>query len=100
MYPLNEPVDGWAVPLTANCKCTFLLSSFKTSNKLIVSVVIDWKLFDDDWKEEFLKTIDSIHGINGEELYVKSKAYHLIGLPFYNSNHEGRFKEKFENILT
>ena len=57
-------------------------------------------LFNDDWKEEFLKTIDSIHGINGQELYVKKKAYHLIGLPFYNSEHEGRFKEKFENIIS
>ena len=81
----------------------------KLSDELFYIVFIEPKgmkkdehksLFNDDWKEEFLKTIDSIHGIKGQELYVKRKAYHLIGLPFYNSNHKEKFKEKFENILT
>ena len=56
-------------------------------------------LFDDQWKEEFLIAIDSLHGLSGEKLKVENTKYNLIGLPFYNSKQEEVFTGSFEKIL-
>ena len=56
--------------------------------------------WDDQWKEEFLEAIDSLHGLNGEKLKVENTKYHLIGLPFYNSKSDEKFRNKFEELFS
>tara|TARA_B100000927_G_scaffold291386_1_gene293325 strand:+ start:3681 stop:6449 length:2769 start_codon:yes stop_codon:yes gene_type:complete len=56
-------------------------------------------LWDDQWKEEFLEAIDNLYGLNGKKLRVENTKYHLIGLPFYNSESDEKFKNKFDEIL-
>ena len=79
----------------------------KLEENLIYSVLIEPKgmkkdgetLWDDQWKEDFLEAIDNLYGLNGEKLKVENTKYHLIGLPFYNSSSEEKFRNKFEELF-
>ena len=61
----------------------------KLNKELIYLILIEPKglhLFEQDkWKEEFLKAINSLYGLNAKKLKEDNIAYNLIGLPFYNS---------------
>ena len=74
------------------------------SNDLRVHISVEDRillhLFEQDkWKEEFLKTINSLHGLNAKKLKKDNVAYNLIGLPFYNSEQSENFRTKFQEIL-
>lgn len=75
----------------------------KLNKELIYLIFIEPKglhLFEQDkWKEEFLKTINSLHGLNAKKLKKDNVAYNLIGLPFYNSEQSENFRTKFQEIL-
>lgn len=75
----------------------------RLNNELIYLIFIEPKglhLFEQDkWKEEFLKAIDGLHGLNAKNLIKDNVAYHLIGLPFYNSDQSENFRTKFQEIL-
>ncbi len=75
----------------------------KLNKELIYLIFIEPKglhLFEQDkWKEEFLKTINSLHGMNAKKLKKDNVAYNLIGLPFYNSEQSENFRTKFQEIL-
>ncbi|RIE17692.1 DEAD/DEAH box helicase family protein [Candidatus Cryosericum septentrionale] len=51
----------------------------------------------DSWKETFLEEIAK--RFKGERLILGDKYYRLIGLPFYNSQDENRFKASLESAL-
>jgi len=51
----------------------------------------------DRWKESFLKEITSDFG--GKTLMLENKKYHLIGVPFYNTEDENKFRESLESVL-
>jgi len=76
----------------------------RINEKLVYLIFIEPKglhLFEQDkWKEKFLEAIDSLYGMNAKKLKVDNIAYHLIGLPFYNSESTDRFRSKFEDIYT
>jgi len=76
----------------------------KISEDLVYLIFIEPKglhLFEQDkWKEDFLFAIDSLYGLSSKKLKVDNKAYHLIGLPFYNSESSEKFREKFTNIYS
>lgn len=75
----------------------------RLSKELIYLILIEPKglhLFEQDkWKEEFLKAIDTLHGLNAKKLIKDNIAYHLIGLPFYNSEQSENFRTKFQEVL-
>ncbi len=47
------------------------------------------------WKEEFLEEISKKYGLNNV-LKAENKNYKLIGLPFFNKEHNSNFEEKYE----
>ena len=78
-----------------------LFMSCRDSDKeLIYQLFIEPKgdhlLFNDQWKEQFLKEIENESLI---ELY-QNQEYRLIGMPFYNKNQkEGEFRNKINDII-
>lgn len=50
------------------------------------------------WKETFLEQISTKYG-NNEILKAENKKYTLIGLPFYNKDHNAAFEAKYQEIL-
>ena len=75
----------------------------KLNKELIYLILIEPKglhLFEQDkWKEEFLKAINSLYGLNAKKLKEDNIAYNLIGLPFYNSEQSESFRAKFQEIF-
>lgn len=78
----------------------------KMNNDLIYIVLIEPKgshLLQNDEeksKEEFLKTIDCLFGLNGKKLFKDNIGYSLIGLPFFNSDQSENFVSSFEKIIS
>jgi type III restriction enzyme len=59
----------------------------------------DFKSGKDGWKEIFLEQISQKYGL-GKVLKSENRDYRLIGLPFFNKNHNKNFEESFEqNII-
>jgi len=52
----------------------------------------------DQWKEDFLKEIESKYQIE-PTLFGENEKYKVIGLPFYNENRKSTFIEEFKKIL-
>jgi len=52
----------------------------------------------DQWKEDFLKEIESKYQIE-PTLFGENEKYKVIGLPFYNENRKSTFMEEFKKIL-
>ena len=50
------------------------------------------------WKETFLEQISIKYGLS-EILKAENKKYKLIGLPFFNKDHNNAFKAKYQEIL-
>lgn len=50
------------------------------------------------WKEKFLEEITEKYG-SGEILNFENEKYKLIGLPFYNSRFNEKFKKKYEGLV-
>jgi len=50
------------------------------------------------WKEDFLEQIAEKYGHN-KLLKAENKKYSLIGLPFFNKDHNNKFKEKYQDVL-
>jgi type III restriction enzyme len=50
------------------------------------------------WKEDFLEQIAEKYGHN-KLLKAENKKYNLIGLPFFNKDHNSKFKEKYQDII-
>jgi type III restriction enzyme len=50
------------------------------------------------WKEIFLEQISAKYS-NNEILKAENKKYKLIGLPFFNKDHNNTFKTKYQEIL-
>ncbi len=50
------------------------------------------------WKEEFLKEISNEYGFNNV-IKAENKNYRLIGLPFFNQNHNINFQENYNQLL-
>jgi type III restriction enzyme len=50
------------------------------------------------WKEIFLEQISAKYG-NNEILKAENKKYKLIGLPFFNKDHNNAFKAKYQEIV-
>lgn len=50
------------------------------------------------WKEDFLEQIAEKYGHN-KLLKAENKKYSLIGLPFFNKDHNNKFKEKYQDII-
>ena len=50
------------------------------------------------WKEKFLEQISEKYGL-GKVIKAENKKYRLIGLPFFNKDHNLMFKEYYQNIL-
>lgn len=52
----------------------------------------------EDWKEIFLEEISEKYG-NNNILKAENKSYILVGLPFFNKDHNAFFKKKYQEIL-
>ena len=68
-------------------------------NEVVYQLFIEPKgdhlLYNDEWKEQFLKEIEAEALV---ELY-QNQQYRLIGMPFYNKvNREDAFDDKFKNL--
>ena len=50
------------------------------------------------WKEKFLEQISEKYGF-GDILKAENKDYRLIGLPFFNKDHNSNFREKYQKVL-
>ena len=50
------------------------------------------------WKETFLKEISNKYGFDNI-IKAENPKYRLIGLPFFNEDHNSRFKEEYETII-
>ena len=50
------------------------------------------------WKEDFLEQILEKYGPN-KLIKAENKNYSLIGLPFFNKDHNNKFKEKYQDII-
>ncbi len=50
------------------------------------------------WKEDFLEQISEKYG-KTKLLKAENKKYSLIGLPFFNKDHNNKFKEKYQDII-
>jgi type III restriction enzyme len=51
----------------------------------------------EDWKEEFLEKISERYGID-KVVKAENPNYRLIGLPFFNADHNNEFSEGFDKI--
>jgi len=52
----------------------------------------------ESWKEDFLEQVSEKYGHN-KLIKAENKKYSLIGLPFFNKDHNNKFKEKFQDII-
>ena len=55
-------------------------------------------LENDKWKEDFLSQISEKYGF-GKVIKAENPNYRLIGLPFFNKNHNSSFKQEYELIV-
>ncbi len=58
----------------------------------------DFKSGKDGWKEIFLEQISQKYDL-GKILKSENRNYRLIGLPFFNLNHNTNFKKSFEQSV-
>ena len=54
-------------------------------------------LKDDEWKEEFLKEIETNHQL---QVLGEDASYKLLGMPFYNEDRKSRFIKEFNEKLS
>ena len=81
-----------------------LFLTSKGKNKIYYQIFIEPKQQkymtseDEIWKEKFLEQISKKYGL-GKAIKTENKNYRLIGLPFFNKDHNSKFKEQYQNFL-
>ena len=50
------------------------------------------------WKETFLEEISNKYGFE-KIIKAENPKYRLIGLPFFNEDHNSNFKEEYETVI-